>query len=215
MAGVALLARGARRPRSALRGVLLAFQPLELGWFGGGEVKTLAKAEWLGGMPLLSGRVPAARLLPERTAAEAAAARGRASGAVRRLCGGAGGAGARRRRTRRTAPLREDACCGNWATDWRWSAMPAAASRCVAERRLRLSDRARRRSRRAGAGGPARRSSGKTLLDMARGRLQPTRARCSKARQLMRQLMAHYLGGQAVAVAPRIHRVAGCVRGTA
>ncbi|MEW6164375.1 MAG: DNA repair protein RecO [Pseudomonadota bacterium] len=52
---LAMLARGARRPRSALRGVLLAFQPLELGWFGGGEVKTLARAEWLGGMPLLRG----------------------------------------------------------------------------------------------------------------------------------------------------------------
>ena len=50
-----LLARGARRPRSALRGVLQAFQPLELGWFGAGEVRTLAKAEWLGGMPLLGG----------------------------------------------------------------------------------------------------------------------------------------------------------------
>lgn len=52
---LALLARGARRPRAALRGVLHAFQPLELGWFGGGEVKTLAKAEWLGGLPLLRG----------------------------------------------------------------------------------------------------------------------------------------------------------------
>jgi DNA repair protein RecO (recombination protein O) len=53
---VPLLARGARRPRSAMRGVLMSFQPLELGWFGGGEVKTLAKAEWMGGMPLLGGR---------------------------------------------------------------------------------------------------------------------------------------------------------------
>ncbi|WP_172600054.1 DNA repair protein RecO [Sulfuricystis multivorans] len=52
---LALLARGARRPRSALRGVLHAFQPLELAWFGGGEVKTLARAEWLGGLPLLVG----------------------------------------------------------------------------------------------------------------------------------------------------------------
>ena len=52
---LAMLARGARRPRSALRGVLHAFQPLELGWFGGGEVKTLAKAEWQGGIPLLQG----------------------------------------------------------------------------------------------------------------------------------------------------------------
>jgi DNA repair protein RecO (recombination protein O) len=52
---LSILARGARRPRSALRGTLLAFQPLELGWFGGGEVKTLAKAEWMGGTPLLRG----------------------------------------------------------------------------------------------------------------------------------------------------------------
>lgn len=50
-----LLARGARRPRSSLRGILQAFQPLELGWFGAGEVRTLAKAEWLGGLPLLGG----------------------------------------------------------------------------------------------------------------------------------------------------------------
>ena len=50
-----LMARGARRPRSALRGVLQAFQPIELGWFGAGEVRTLAKAEWVGGMPLLGG----------------------------------------------------------------------------------------------------------------------------------------------------------------
>jgi DNA repair protein RecO (recombination protein O) len=53
---LAVLARGARRPRSALRGVLLSFQPLELGWFGAGEVKTLAKAEWVGGLPLLQGK---------------------------------------------------------------------------------------------------------------------------------------------------------------
>jgi DNA repair protein RecO (recombination protein O) len=53
---VALLARGARRPRSVLRGVLLAFQPLEVGWAGRGEVQTLIKAEWQGGQPLLAGK---------------------------------------------------------------------------------------------------------------------------------------------------------------
>lgn len=52
---VALVARGARRPKSALRGVLLSFAPLELGWFGSGELKTLAQAEWVGGQPLLAG----------------------------------------------------------------------------------------------------------------------------------------------------------------
>lgn len=53
---VALVAKGARRPTSALRGVLMAFQPLLIDWSGGGEVKTLVRAEWQGGQPLLSGR---------------------------------------------------------------------------------------------------------------------------------------------------------------
>lgn len=52
---VVLLAKGARRPRSALRGTLLAFQPLVVGWAGKGEVRTLMKAEWRGGQPLLAG----------------------------------------------------------------------------------------------------------------------------------------------------------------
>ncbi|MDR1889477.1 MAG: DNA repair protein RecO [Zoogloeaceae bacterium] len=52
---VALLARGARRPHSALRGLIMAFQPLELSWSGKGEVLTLMKAEWQGGQPLLAG----------------------------------------------------------------------------------------------------------------------------------------------------------------
>jgi DNA repair protein RecO (recombination protein O) len=52
-----MVARGARSPRSPLRGVLLAFQPLALSWFGKGEVRTLARAEWVGGQPLLQGEV--------------------------------------------------------------------------------------------------------------------------------------------------------------
>lgn len=52
---LALLARGARRPRAAIRGLLMAFQPLELGWAGKGEVLNLMKAEWVGGQPLLGG----------------------------------------------------------------------------------------------------------------------------------------------------------------
>ena len=52
---VALVARGARRPRSDLRSVLQAFQPLTLAWSGGGELKTLIGAEWRGGLPLVAG----------------------------------------------------------------------------------------------------------------------------------------------------------------
>jgi DNA repair protein RecO (recombination protein O) len=52
---VGLLARGARRPRSALRGVLLAFHPLRLSWSGSTELATLTGAEWAGGQPALAG----------------------------------------------------------------------------------------------------------------------------------------------------------------
>lgn len=50
-----LVAKGARRAGSAWRGVLMAFQPLELSWTGKSEVKTLTQAVWQGGQPLLSG----------------------------------------------------------------------------------------------------------------------------------------------------------------
>lgn len=52
---LALVARGARRPKSALRGLLQAFQPLQLDWFGKAELRTLHRAEWQGGQPQLSG----------------------------------------------------------------------------------------------------------------------------------------------------------------
>jgi DNA repair protein RecO (recombination protein O) len=53
---VAMVARGAKRPRSELRGVLQGFQPLLLSWFGQQELKTLLRAEWRGGLPLVGGR---------------------------------------------------------------------------------------------------------------------------------------------------------------
>lgn len=53
---LALVARGARRPRSPVRGVLMAFQPLLLSWFGRGELRTLKSAEWQGGSLPLRGR---------------------------------------------------------------------------------------------------------------------------------------------------------------
>ncbi|HTJ92943.1 MAG TPA: DNA repair protein RecO [Pararobbsia sp.] len=52
---IALVAKGAKRPHSALRGVLQTFQPLALSWVGKSEVRTLTSAEWLGGMPPLGG----------------------------------------------------------------------------------------------------------------------------------------------------------------
>jgi DNA repair protein RecO (recombination protein O) len=52
---IALVARGAKRPRSAIRGSLLSFQPLELSWSGKNEPRTMHKAEWRGGQPMLQG----------------------------------------------------------------------------------------------------------------------------------------------------------------
>lgn len=52
---VAVVARGARRPRSVLRGVMLAFQPLLVSWSGKGELHTLMRAEWDGAYQPLRG----------------------------------------------------------------------------------------------------------------------------------------------------------------
>jgi len=53
---VALIARGARRPASALRGLMQPFTPLLLSWFGKSELKTLHAAEWQGGLIAPQGR---------------------------------------------------------------------------------------------------------------------------------------------------------------
>lgn len=53
---VAMIARGAKRPHSALRGNIMAFQPLGLSWSGRGELRLLVRAEWQGGQQRLQGR---------------------------------------------------------------------------------------------------------------------------------------------------------------
>ena len=58
---VGLVAKGARRPASPLRGTLMAFQPLLLAWSGKSELKVLHRAErqrgqaQLAGLPLICG----------------------------------------------------------------------------------------------------------------------------------------------------------------
>jgi DNA repair protein RecO (recombination protein O) len=58
---IALVAKGAKRPSSSFRPVLLPLQPLHLAFGGDAEIRTLKSAEWMGGhvMPkgdaLLSG----------------------------------------------------------------------------------------------------------------------------------------------------------------
>lgn len=53
---VALLARSARKRMSELRGVLVPFVPVSASWYGSRELKTLHRAEWVGGWPQPQGR---------------------------------------------------------------------------------------------------------------------------------------------------------------
>ncbi len=53
---VALLARSARTRQSELRGVLVPFVPVSASWYGSQELKTLHRAEWLGGWRQPQGR---------------------------------------------------------------------------------------------------------------------------------------------------------------
>lgn len=53
---VAMVAKGAKRPHSPLRSVLMPFHALTLDWSGRSELKTLRSAEWRGAFRLLTGR---------------------------------------------------------------------------------------------------------------------------------------------------------------
>lgn len=195
---VPLLARGARRPRSALRGLLMAFQPLELGWFGGGEVKTLAKVEWLGGVPLLSGRCLMlgyymnellVKMLPREDAHgvlfDAYGA------ALLALAGGAADA-PELRRFEKTL-LKE---LGYGLTLDR-DAESGEAVRAEARYVFQIE---RGPLRKVGAGDAANMLDsaticGKSLLDMAADDYADPRTR-AESKLLMRQLIAHYLAGK-------------------
>ncbi len=186
-----VLARGARRPRSAIRGSLMAFQPLEMGWFGGGEVKTLAKVEWLGGMPLLAGRClllgyylnelltsllpredPHPILFDAYTAALMALSRG--------------GAYAPELRRFELSLLREI----GYGVRLNSEAITGNPVEADGDYEFQVE---RGPVRRLDAGGTAYR--GKTLLDMAADDYTDPRTR-HESKIIMRQLIAHHLGGR-------------------
>ncbi len=199
---VPLLARGARRPRSAMRGMLMSFQPLELGWFGGGEVKTLARVEWLGGMPLLGGRCLLLgyylnelllKMLPREDAhgalfdAYAAALQALAQGA----------ADAPELRRFEKTLLKElgygltldvDVETGRPVEpDGRYAFLIERGP--VASAGVGVGDTAN--------GGDTPAFIGKTLLDMAADDYSDPRTRV-ESRRLMRQLISHHLGGKSL-----------------
>lgn len=188
---VALLARGARRPRSVLRGLLLAFQPLELGWAGKGEVQTLMKAEWLGGQPLLAGKALFCgyylnelllHLLPREDAHERLfAAYGET---LRRFADGV-----------READLRcfEHALLAELG--YGLTLTQDAEGRPIESDAYYAYEIERGATRLAQAGSSALSVRGKTLLDLDHEDFSDPRS-LQESKQLMRALMAHYLGGQ-------------------
>ncbi|HYP70978.1 MAG TPA: DNA repair protein RecO, partial [Variovorax sp.] len=52
---IALVAKGAKRPSSNFRPVLLPLQPLQLSFGGDAEIRTLKAAEWMGGHVMPTG----------------------------------------------------------------------------------------------------------------------------------------------------------------
>lgn len=53
---MAMVAKGAKRPASNLRGALLSLQPIEIVFSGRGDVKTMTQATWQPGQPWLTGK---------------------------------------------------------------------------------------------------------------------------------------------------------------
>ena len=216
---VALVARGAKRPRSALRGILLAFQPLTLGWSGGrpralthdrsgGDLRTLTKAEWMGGVrplrgdALLSGfylNELVLKLLARDDAHEAlfdaylaavtALAEQRPLAAILRafevaLLREAGYA----LRLARTA----DGDAVDSSLRYRYVAEHGAVPVKDIAQREKCADRAPR-AHRASEG----QFAGKTLLDIEAGDYSDP-ATLTEAKLLMRHLLQHHLAGQAL-----------------
>lgn len=188
---VSLLARGARRPRSAIRGLLLGFQPLEVSWAGKGEVLTLMKAEWQGGQPLLSGQALFCgyylnelllHLLPREDAHESLFAV--YADTLRRFAEGVKEADLRRFEK---SLLQELGYGLTLATD--------GDGRAVEEGAYYAYEIERGPIRLARPGNSALSVAGKTLLDLAHEDFSDPYS-LAEAKQLMRALMAHYLDGK-------------------
>jgi DNA repair protein RecO (recombination protein O) len=194
---VALLARGARRPRSAIRGTLLSFHPLRLSWTGGGELATLTTADWTGGQGALSGMALMCgfylnelllRLLPRDDPHEALFDEYAAT--VQQLA--AGGEPAVLLRTFELSLLRELGYAPPLDREAGSGAPVEAAKRYAYE--PETGPQAVAASGAAVAGGPLI-VSGRTLLDMAAGDYSSAQTR-EESRLLMRRLIGVRLGGQ-------------------
>ena len=191
---VAVVARGARRPKSALRGVLLAFQPLLISWSGRSELHALVSAEWHGtyvplrGESLICGfylNELLLRLLPRADPHEELyAAYGDALAA---LAGGQGQAAVLRRfELSLLAALGYAVMLDREA----YTGAPIAAE----EDYVYVIERGPVAASAIPAGSGVE-LAGQTLLDMQRGNFA-TFATQQQSKMLMRALINHYLGNQ-------------------
>ncbi len=192
---MALLARGARRPRSAIRGLLMSFQPLEIAWAGKGEVLTLMKAEWQGGQPLLTGEALFCgyylnellmHLLPREDAHDRLFS-GYAKMLIRLASDPTGKVHEADLRSFEKILLQELGYGLTLTHDNSGAAIEPAAHYTyrMEQGPVRLEH----------AEAAAQVVSGKTLIDLAAEDFSDPRSR-SEAKQLMRTLMAYYLGGK-------------------
>ena len=186
---VAALAKGARRPRSAMRGLLQSFQSLTATWSGKNELKTLHSLDWHAGLLMLQGEALMCgfylnelllRLLPREDAHEGLFAY--YAETLKILARGQGYATTLRRFELKllqelgyAVPLEFDENNQGIVFDKSYSY---------------IAERGACRARNEGV-----QLSGKTLLDMASDDYIDIQTQM-QSKQLMRVLLAHYLGSQ-------------------
>ena len=186
---IAAVAKGARRPHSAMRGMLQSFQMLDGAWSGKNELKTLHSLDWSAGLTLLKGEALMCgfymnelllRLLPREDAHESLFAYYQT--ALKTLAESQNLAITLRRFELKllqemgyAVPLLQDENDMAIEADmnYRYEAEYGACELGATKNGIQL--------------------SGKTLLDMARDDYADSITQ-SQSKQLMRYLLAHYLG---------------------
>lgn len=192
---IAAVAKGARRPRSAMRGMLQSFQPLLGAWSGKAELKNLHALEWGEGLLLLQGEGLMCgfylnelllRLLPREDAHEVLF--DYYSQTLRTLASGKDFATTLRRFELKL--LQELGYAVPLEVDEHDVAITAGSMYCyVPERGACVAQKAAQNSVQSCP------ITGKTLLDMAQDDYADAQTQ-QQSKQLMRMLLAHYLGDQ-------------------
>src|SRR3989344_1138899 len=186
---VAAVAKGARRPRSAMRGMLQSFQPLIGAWSGKLELKNLHSLEWGSGLLVLQGEALICgfylnelllRLLPREDAHETLF--DYYGQALRTLTLGKDLGTTLRRFELRM--LQEMGYAVPLERDEHESPIEAERDYCYIEERGACSP---------SFGQNGLQLSGKTLLDMVQDNYTDPQTQ-QQSKQLMRALLAHYLG---------------------